>query len=298
MGEIKSRPLIDRLSNPSGQFLIETVLLMLLSMGFFVFLINQLKSMELVRSIVQDPWAKVAGMIESGSWEPPGKARRLHPNQTERGCHLIHRPLSMTYHRWNHSGNVTAEFLFSMVLVSGFLILFFSFCFTFTVVEIAQYIAYSTSRAQAGAHATPEKQKQMAESKFKSLVTHPQLKHLFITSGWIQLGRLELKDGVNGNDFNSEYNQDPAKRIPYVGARFDFIAKVLTMRLPFLGETTNGGDLSAKITGFLIREPSAKECFEQVADRYLKIMDLEPGRFNKLPKAESLYNKISEDNGC
>jgi len=199
----------------------------------------------------------------------------------------------------NEQGNLSIEFLFAIIIVSGITILFFSLSFTFVVAEIGQYIAFSAARAQAGGHVSPDDQRRLAEAKFNALLNHPDLKNLILNSSWFSLGNLQVRNGYQGQDFNDEYRQDPSKRLPYTGVRINFRANILDMNIPFLGSTTpDQGGFSAKITGFVAREPSSKECFSQIKDRYRRIMDLEPGRFDKLPKNTSGYISHMEDNGC
>ncbi|MBV2168187.1 MAG: hypothetical protein KUL82_05715 [Bdellovibrio sp.] len=72
------------ISNNKGQFVIETVLMMVVTIGFFLWGTNQLREGKFLAKMIGGPWQKVAGMIEAGVWETPDKARKLHPNQIER----------------------------------------------------------------------------------------------------------------------------------------------------------------------------------------------------------------------
>jgi len=72
------------LRNRKGQFVIETVLLMVLMIGTFAWATNQLREKQYLAKLISGPWVKVSGMIESGVWEAPDKARKLHPNQINR----------------------------------------------------------------------------------------------------------------------------------------------------------------------------------------------------------------------
>ncbi len=68
-----------------GQFLIETVLMMIVLLGLFFWATNQLKQSEIMSSLLEEPWQEVSGMIESGVWMKAKQARTNHPNQKERG---------------------------------------------------------------------------------------------------------------------------------------------------------------------------------------------------------------------
>ncbi len=74
--------------NQRGQFVIEAVLLMVLSVGLLMAGLKLLRDNKVVSNLVDGPWDKVAGMIESGAWEPADKAAAQHPNQQERNYSL------------------------------------------------------------------------------------------------------------------------------------------------------------------------------------------------------------------
>lgn len=72
------------LFNHKGQFVIETVLLMIVTVGFFLWGTNQLREGKFLAKMIGGPWQKVSGMIESGVWAAPETARKQHPNQYKR----------------------------------------------------------------------------------------------------------------------------------------------------------------------------------------------------------------------
>ncbi|WP_253696544.1 hypothetical protein ACLWBD_00610 [Bdellovibrio sp. HCB117] len=74
----------DPLRNRKGQFVIEAVLLMVVGVSFFIWGTNQLREQKILAKLIGGPWEKVSGMIESGVWETPDKARANHPNQIDR----------------------------------------------------------------------------------------------------------------------------------------------------------------------------------------------------------------------
>lgn len=71
--------------NSRGQFAIEAILLLMVTVGLFVAATNQLRERQVLAKLVEGPWKKVAGMIETGVWEDPKTARAKHPNQANRG---------------------------------------------------------------------------------------------------------------------------------------------------------------------------------------------------------------------
>ena len=199
--------------------------------------------------------------------------------------------------RKSEQGLISADFLFSMVIAVGAVVLLFSMCFTLTVAEIAQYVVFSSSRAHASAHLDQDKQIEMAEKKFSSLVNNPVLKPLFFGENWFQLTNLEIKGGGARGELFEGYGD--ASRIPPIGTRARFTTKLLNIRLPFLGKTdVDGEGFSANLTAFLIREPTSKECLElHVEPRYSKILALD-NRFTELTSGSASKYLPMEDNGC
>jgi hypothetical protein len=201
----------------------------------------------------------------------------------------------------NSRGMISAEFIFALVLCVGLCIVLFSLNFTLSMAEVAQYIAFSSARAHAAGHVDQDKQEQLAKDKFNELLNNPVLKPLFNNAdgGWFKLADLEVTGGgVPGQSFNSDYpNQDD--RVPQVGVRFNFFPKLLNLKIGFLGSTSEDGEgFSAKITGFLIREPTQKECWElQVKGRYETILNLDP-RYKILGDSGKAKYVPMEDNGC
>jgi hypothetical protein len=76
------------LKNERGQFVIEAVLLMVVSVSILLFGIRYMKENRTMATLVSGPWEKTAGMIESGVWKPAEEAAKKHPNQTDRGLSL------------------------------------------------------------------------------------------------------------------------------------------------------------------------------------------------------------------
>lgn len=60
------------LKNQKGQLVIESVLLMVVAVGFSILLISQLKKMDYVKNLTFSPWDRVSGMVQCGVWAPCG----------------------------------------------------------------------------------------------------------------------------------------------------------------------------------------------------------------------------------
>lgn len=68
-----------------GQFLIEGILLMTVMIMVVVLLTRLIKDSELATGLITKPWSKVAGMMETGTWnEIDDTARKKHPNTYDR----------------------------------------------------------------------------------------------------------------------------------------------------------------------------------------------------------------------
>lgn len=67
-----------------GQVIIEMVLLLVLVVGLWGLFSNYAKQQKWFENLVNGPWQRMAGMIESGVWDPPQKAALQHPNSFNR----------------------------------------------------------------------------------------------------------------------------------------------------------------------------------------------------------------------
>ena len=203
----------------------------------------------------------------------------------------------------NSVGIITIDFLISLLIASVFCTVLFVFTFTFTVIEISQYIAYSTGRAFIAGHLTPDDQVKMATNKFKQFIGpggNKEIMPLF-QNGWYELSPPDIRGaGESGKSFADDYGLGPdSKNSSYSGIRLRFNAKLLMLNFGILGSTSKSGDgFFANVTGLLIREPSTQECQKQLTldNRYRAILDLDP-RFNDYRATSDKYLPM-EDNGC
>ncbi|MGZ3770631.1 MAG: hypothetical protein ACXVCP_13555 [Bdellovibrio sp.] len=76
------------LPNNKGQFVIEAVLIMTVTMSLVMWGSKKFRDDKFLAKLISGPWQKVSGMIEAGVWEPPNKARKLHPNFLGRAVSL------------------------------------------------------------------------------------------------------------------------------------------------------------------------------------------------------------------
>lgn len=76
---------MKRRRGQEGQFVIEALLLMCITVAIFVALTKSLKDAKIATKLVTGPWSKIAGMTEMGVWqEPDGQSRKKHPNSFNR----------------------------------------------------------------------------------------------------------------------------------------------------------------------------------------------------------------------
>lgn len=77
----------SRLKNQGGQVIVEYVLLMVVMLGIGMLVQKGLKDANLFQSFAFEPWQRLNGMAQCGTWSPCGvevKKGGLHPNTKER----------------------------------------------------------------------------------------------------------------------------------------------------------------------------------------------------------------------
>jgi hypothetical protein len=205
----------------------------------------------------------------------------------------------------DEAGFVAAEFVFALTMAAGIGIALFAITYTLTVVEVAQYIAFATSRAQIASHIDIDSQEKRGLDTYNQLKKDEIFKRIFSfkknSTAWFSLPPSpEQKLGRNESDVFNEYPTSN-NRVPNSGVRIRFVSKILNLKLPLLGrlmgEDSEG--LDANVTSFLMREPTQKECQQQMSSRPDIIFKLDP-RFQSYTSSSGGTNKgISmEDNGC
>lgn len=71
---------VSTLSNKKGQFVIEAVLLMVISLMLFTALMKSFKDKQIAENILSKPWQKISGMIENGVWADAASSKKRHPH--------------------------------------------------------------------------------------------------------------------------------------------------------------------------------------------------------------------------
>ncbi|MEM7647489.1 MAG: hypothetical protein AAF203_11305 [Pseudomonadota bacterium] len=187
----------------------------------------------------------------------------------------------------NERGLLTLDFMFATVIIFGFTGILFSFAMTFSVVEVVQYITYSSARNFTLAHFDESRQQERARQKLDELIANQAIAPL-LNNGWF-----EVRPGII-SDFNSEYNPDPSQDSDiFQGVRIPFSAPILFKRIPFLGTTGDDPDsFNANIQSFLAREPNFDECRRFISERGQQMRSLVPGNWDESAVV------VMMDNGC
>ena len=199
-----------------------------------------------------------------------------------------------------NKGSLAVQFIFSFMLVFGFMVGFFYLSLTLVVGELVQYGVYSSSRYLFLAHATADEQKEQAELKYIELLSHPQGKGIFKQGffGAITAQKpfnLQNPPGVGLND-NMGFPVHQLRNLFY-GVWTTYQPKGLELKVPFWGDSVKGaqpGLFDSVISSYLGREPSQEECKKFTEERWAAIKKLTRPNF---PIPQNSYNSVF-DNGC
>jgi hypothetical protein len=204
------------------------------------------------------------------------------------------------------SGMVTTDFLFSFLLASMFTAFLFAMCFSFTVIEVVQYISFSATRAAIPSNKDFSAQRGRAQTKVDQLINNNILVTL-LKNGWFNVTIKDMKLGQDASDFYStEYKMEPIAGsspvpfyIPAAGVRLNLEAKILEMNLGPLGkiESETGNGFSLTVGSMLFREPNQKECSDMIRARYEKILRLD-AKYGSIASPTISAAVPMEDSGC
>jgi hypothetical protein len=191
----------------------------------------------------------------------------------------------------NQKGFLTLDFIFATIMMFAFSAVLFAFAITFTSVEVAQYATFASARAHFAAHKNEIEQRRLGKEKFDKLIRDRQSPlGNFYRNGWFTLSDVQIRDF--SDEFSQEAGQDSDT---FVGARTTLVAKILQMRFPMLGSTTEE-DLSTDVSSYLMREPTEEECVDFTAQRFEQIQNLKGG-FSAAFVQKNAYAFMMDD-GC
>jgi uncharacterized membrane-anchored protein len=66
--------------NQSGQFVLESILLMVVLMGLLAAVTAYFDQNGVISSMVKGPWTNLAGLIQNGVWKPIAAGEQQHPS--------------------------------------------------------------------------------------------------------------------------------------------------------------------------------------------------------------------------
>ncbi len=188
----------------------------------------------------------------------------------------------------NEYGMITLDFIFAFTVAISVMMVLFAVTVTFAMVEVAQYVTYTTSRAYAGAHDTPGMQADLGNARYKEVMALSAIK-TFLTGDWVAVGKPTLQD------FSDEYPETEATNHVFVGAQITFNAHLLHLNVPFFGQTaTDSGVGQATLNSYLMREVSTQECRENFTKKRFENLK-QIGPYSAAPAAEEA---LITDNGC
>ena len=203
----------------------------------------------------------------------------------------------------NSKGFLTIEFAVALMITVVLSVLLFAMTFTLSSTFVAQYIAFSVGRIYSGGHISVGEQEALAKKKFTKLMATPGLGRLF-SQGWFTLAydSQPFRSGVNGNVFTEYSASADGERLAATGVRLVYTTKLLNLNLGPLGKTNPQDEtLNAKVTGFMLRNPTQDECqkFMSVENRHRLLIEIDD-RFKKYDPSPGSNDKYfpMEDNGC
>ena len=180
----------------------------------------------------------------------------------------------------NQRGILAFDFLFGIIIITGFFILVVMLNFTLSVVESMQYIAFSTSRTYYAADESEAKQREAAELKYNQLKEEGILKSL-LREAWFE---------VQPPNFNPDLKKG--------GVRIDFTAKSLSFTLPFfLGRTGDPNSFRTNVNSYIGVEPSMEDCMEYNRGMKERILNLLPD-YQVYSRGFASSPEVIGDNGC
>lgn len=203
----------------------------------------------------------------------------------------------------NSKGFLTIEFTVALLISVALSIMFFVMAFTLSTAMVAQYIAFSVGRIYSGGHTSVGEQEELAKKKFTKMMRQPGIGKLF-SQGWFTLGydSRPFRSGVNGLTFNEYAGSADGSRLATTGVRLVYTAKLFNLRLGPLGNTNPEDEpFTAKVTGFMLRNPTQEECqaFMKVENRHRALIELDQRfrQYDRSPGSNDRYVPM-EDNGC
>lgn len=203
----------------------------------------------------------------------------------------------------SQSGFIITDFIFAIILASGLGVLLFSISYSLAVVEVTQYVSFSTARSHLASNKNPTEQAGKARKKYDSLISSKNAVGSLYQNGWFEAGKsdaVDIRGGqtADGRKFSDDLGggADSPDRNWFMGVSVPLTIALMKFNFPFLGSTAPDQDdgFPTKLNTMLIRESSEKECKDFMESRRQAL--------GSLPSATTYYDPAAyvpmEDNGC
>lgn len=203
----------------------------------------------------------------------------------------------------SQAGFIITDFIFAIILASGLGVLLFSISYSLAVVEVTQYVSFSTARSHLASNKNPTEQAGKARKKYDSLVSSKNAVGSLYQNGWFEVGKsdaVDIRGGqtADGRKFSDDLGggADSPDRNWFMGVSVPLTIALMKFNFPFLGSTAPDQDdgFPTKLNTMLIRESSEKECKDFMESRRQAL--------GSLPSATTYYDPAAyfpmEDNGC
>jgi hypothetical protein len=200
----------------------------------------------------------------------------------------------------SQNGFISVDFIFAITIAFSMSIVVFAMTYTLSVIEVTQYLVYSSARAHAASNADQSAQVAAAKAKYAKLLADNGLNSVY-ANGWFTVtaaNQLDIRSG--DRNFENDYPaaQDSNREV-FTGVRTNLRANILELNLPLVGSIApeDGDGFTTRVAGILIREPSTEECRNFYKQKAEKIWDVNDGRFTRF-KSATAPRDLWEDNGC
>lgn len=161
----------------------------------------------------------------------------------------------------NPSGMITVDFLFATILTFALTGIIFVLGTALTVVEIAQYVTYSSARAYNAGHTSPVAQIELAQEKFDVLKETPGIGNL-ITNRYFDLDDPDIGLGPSSEETHNDMH----------GVTAVLTLNGLNFKVPIFGATRQTQEpFQTTVRTYLGRHPSQKECQDVSHQRWAAI---------------------------
>ncbi len=181
----------------------------------------------------------------------------------------------------NSYGFITVDFLFATILTFGLTGIIFALSTALTIIEVSQYVTYSSARAYSAAHIDLPHQEEAARKKFEALRETPGIGNL-ITNRHFNLS--DPKPGP-GPSYHTTHND-------MHGVSATLTLAGLNFQIPIFGTTRQTQEpFQTTVHSYLGRHPSQAECQKVNEQRWDFISS-----WYSLPLASPPL--VIMDNGC